>query len=319
MKRSSKKSNSQVTEKLLSDYQKTITEYVKKNCDLENEIDDLKQSITINQDIIDTFLNNDSELKNEVKTAINKYISLLDEKAELELRCSKVEQIINNIPTEIQLLQNENEEMKKEIFDKINQIEKVEKEIAKERKNALFKDAREEVYVIAPTRENLELYNKVKMSNSIEEAKDKKQLKILEFVIKSLETEISKQHSRFSSNAQGKAFSEDFQIENIDEDNDTSSSIEEEDIENDKNDSENECNSEGNENETPGDIQAQIDKSQENLIKLKENNNNYKIELERCKKIYKELKIEISQLNKIIKKSSVSTQDTSSVVKQSNK
>ena len=101
------KTNNHSIEKSVEEYQNKISEYLRKNNQLDLEISDLEKSIEINQNIIFSYLPNNEEvnkLKEDLFETISKYLSLIDEKSECESQLIKLSEIINNLPEEMKTL-----------------------------------------------------------------------------------------------------------------------------------------------------------------------------------------------------------------------
>lgn len=322
----------QMAEKLIDEYQTKISQYIKKNKDILSEISDLKNSIDINQSIINSlFKDNDKNtLAASLKNNIDNYLKLLDKKAEADMAKNKMEQIFQNIPNEVQMLKEENENLRKELNEKMKEIDKVEKNLIKERKNALFKEAREEIFVFAPTQENLELFNKIDASKVRSKGigGEKREIQILEFMIKGISEQLNKIELMKEEIKENKCASDKgakmnlaLSIDDIKDnnnhvlfnDNETESSNEDIDDDNKSNNEvevESSSDKDDNKEENEEKIKLQIELAKKEVDKLNEENDKYKETIEHYKQNYRKLKEEIHCLTKLIKKSSVSTQDT---------
>lgn len=309
------KAKAKMTSKIISDYQSKIAEYIKKNEDISNEILDLKNSIDINDSILSQMIS-----ETQLRTSIEKCIDKIEEKYKANIEKNKIEQSFSNAPMEIVLLKGEIEKIKSQIDEKAKMINKVEKQLIKERKNALFKEAREEVFVVSPTKDNLEQFNKITFNygatnNSSND--EKKQIQVLTFAIQSLEEIIEKmKQSNPKSNEDSakliKCYStkekslrltntnNDIDLKDQSEDDNNSNSIDEDEI-----------SIASDEKEETNSIEAQIEKAKKELSRLTTQNQKYKQRINKYKETYSRLKEEIHCLTKVIKKSSVSTQDTS--------
>ncbi len=329
------------SEKIIEDYQNKISDYLRKNNQLELEISDLEKSIEINQSIIFSYLPNNEEvnkLKDDLFETISKYLSLIDEKSKCESQLIKLSQMINNLPEEIKMLKLINEELKNELNDKIYQIYKLEKDIGKHRKSQIFKEALKEIYVMSPTKNNLELFNKIittqdDIDKLNDDRGDKRECKMLEVAIKCLEeqlNQINKENKNEKDNKEilTKNTQEYDNICSNEEDYSESenSNKEEEEKSSSEDDEENNSFSDDNDltlkesNNDPEMIKKEIETYKKDIENLENENKNYKEQVEKYKNDYKDLREEIHKLLKYIKKSSSSTQDTatSSVINSSN-
>ena len=332
------------TEKIVEDYQSKISDYLRKNNQLELEISDLEKSIEINQNIIFSYLPNNEEvnkLKDDLFETISKYLSLIDEKSKYESQLIKLSQIINNLPEEIKMLKIINEELKNELNEKIIQIYKLGKDIEKQRKSQIFKEAIKEIYVMSPTKNNLELFNKVittqdDIDKLNDDRGDKRECKMLEVAIKCLEEQLNKINKDNKNENEKEKEIKDILKKNTEEyDNifsneedyseSENSNKEEEEKSSDEEDEENDSFSEDDltlkeSNNDPEFIKKEIETYKKDIKKLENENKNYKDQVEKYKNDYKDLREEIHKLLKYIKKSSSSTQDTAStsVINSSN-
>ena len=163
------KISSQKYEQLIHEYQSKISSILKINNDLSNEADDLINSIYLNRDIISEYLKDFPEFKPLEKnlfSSIEKYLNNLEEKKNLEMQLNKLEHFQQSLPEEVELLHLNNE-------------------------------SREEVFIVSPTKKNLELVglmNKLnkELENNYNQEIDKRQLKILDAKIKVLEEQVDK-------------------------------------------------------------------------------------------------------------------------------
>ena len=336
--KTNQKSNSK--EKIVEEYQNKISDYLRKNNQLELEISDLEKSIEINQNIIFSYLPNNDEvnkLKDDLFETISKYLSLIDEKSKCESQLIKLSQMINNLPEEIKMLKQINEELKNELNEKIGQIYKLEKDIDKQRKSQIFKEALKEIYVMSPTKNNLELFNKViKTQDDIDKLNDdrgdKRKCKMLEVAVKCLEEQLNQINKDNKNEKENKDIlkTNSKEYDNIfskEEEYSESENSNKEEEEKSSNEDEEENNSFSDDdltliesNNDPEIIKKEIENYKKDIKKLENENKNYKDQVEKYKNDYKDLREEIHKLLKYIKKSSSSTQDTAStsVINSSN-
>ena len=329
------KTNNHSIEKSVEEYQNKISEYLRKNNQLDLEISDLEKSIEINQNIIFSYLPNNEEvnkLKEDLFETISKYLSLIDEKSECESQLIKLSEIINNLPEEIKMLKLVNEELKNELNEKISQIYKLEKDIEKQRKSALFKEAIKEIYVMSPTKNNLELFNKIittqdDIDKLNDDKGDKRECKMLEVAVKCLEEQLNKINKENNENNKEIIKTNTKEYDDIILDNNNSESeISNDNLDDDENSSESEENNSFSEEDltliesNPETIKKEIETYKNEINQLEKENKNYKNQVEKYKNEYRDLKEEIHKLLKYIKKNTNSTQDTAStsVINSSN-
>jgi hypothetical protein len=194
------KISSQKYEQLIHEYQAKISSILKKNNDLNNEADDLINSIYLNRDIISDYLKDYpgyKEIEQNLIDSIENYLNNIDEKNKLEMQLNKLEHFQQNLPEEVELLQINNEQLKSELVQTLKQIYKYQKELDKQKKNALFKIPREEIFIMSPTKKNIELLDTInKLSKDIEsnhlQEIDKREIKLLEAKIQIIEEQVDK-------------------------------------------------------------------------------------------------------------------------------
>ncbi len=194
------KISSQKYEQLIHEYQTKISSILKKNNDLSNEANDLINSIYLNRDIISDYLKDYpgyKEIEKNLIDSIENYLNNIDEKNKLEMQLNKLEHFQQNLPEEVELLQLNNEQLKSELVKTLKQIYKLQKELDKQKKNALFKIPREEIFIISPTKKNIELLDTInKLSKDIEnnhmQEIDKREIKVLEAKIQIIEEQVDK-------------------------------------------------------------------------------------------------------------------------------
>ena len=194
------KITSQKYEQLIHEYQTKISSILKKNNDLSNEANDLINSIYLNRDIISDYLKDYpgyKEIEQNLIDSIENYLNNIDEKNKLEMQLNKLEHFQQNLPEEVELLQLNNEQLKSELVKTLKQIYKLQKELDKQKKNALFKIPREEIFIISPTKKNIELLDTInKLSKDIEnnhmQEIDKREIKVLEAKIQIIEEQVDK-------------------------------------------------------------------------------------------------------------------------------
>jgi hypothetical protein len=97
------KISSQKYEQLIHEYQAKISSILKKNNDLNNEADDLINSIYLNRDIISDYLKDYpgyKEIEQNLIDSIENYLNNIDEKNKLEMQFNKLEHFQQNLPEE---------------------------------------------------------------------------------------------------------------------------------------------------------------------------------------------------------------------------
>ena len=223
------KLSSQKYEQLIHEYQSKISSILKINNELSNEADDLINSIYLNRDIISEYLKDYPEFKPLEKnlfSSIEKYLNNLEEKKNLEMQLNKLEHFQQSLPEEVELLHLNNEILKHDLVNILKKIYKTQKELEKQQKNSIYKLSREEVFIVSPTKKNLELVglmNKLnkELENNYNQEIDKRQLKILDAKIKVLEEQVDKlKQNRNKSKDENDTNNNDDEEGNEDEEND---------------------------------------------------------------------------------------------------
>ena len=195
------KLSSQKYEQLIHEYQSKISSILKINNDLSNEANDLINSIYLNRDIISEYLKDFPEFKPLEKnlfSSIETYLYNIEEKKNLETQLNKIEHFQQNLPEEVELLQLNNEILKNDLYKILKKIYKIQKELEKQKKNSIYKITREEVFIVSPTKKNIELVdlinklNKELEINNCTEEIDKRKLRILDAKIKIIEEQVDK-------------------------------------------------------------------------------------------------------------------------------
>ena len=204
---SNKKFDSKTTKKLISTYKNTISHYTAENEMLTSQLQDLKTTLSLNQNLLYDFITKSIGEDNEIINLINESKNLwqeneqlIKEKNDLEMKASKLQELIEDTPTEIReeikLINISNNKMKNELIQKDNTIKKLKLELEKARKNALFKTARTEILVTEPTKTNVEINHELlntkailsKVSNM--HALEKKKAARLDKEVKALQDEV---------------------------------------------------------------------------------------------------------------------------------
>ena len=194
------KLSSQKYEQLIHEYQSKISSILKINNELSNEANDLINSIYLNRDIICEYLKDFPEFKPLEKnlfSSIEKYLYNIEEKKNLEMQLNKLEHFQQSLPEEVELLQLNNEILKHDLVKILKKIYKMQKELEKQQKNPIYKISREEVFIVSPTKKNIELVDMIdklskELENNYNQELDKRRLKILDAKIKIIEEQVDK-------------------------------------------------------------------------------------------------------------------------------
>ena len=191
------KLSSQKYEQLIHEYQSKISSILKINNDLSNEANDLINSIYLNRDIISEYLKDFPEFKPLEKNLFSSIETYLYNK-NLETQLNKIEHFQQNLPEEVELLQLNNEILKNDLYKILKKIYKIQKELEKQKKNSIYKITREEVFIVSPTKKNIELVdlinklNKELEINNCSQEIDKRKLRILDAKIRIIEEQVDK-------------------------------------------------------------------------------------------------------------------------------
>ena len=164
------KLSSQKYEQLIHEYQSKISSILKINNELSNEANDLINSIYLNRDIICEYLKDFPEFKPLEKnlfSSIEKYLYNIEEKKNLEMQLNKLEHFQQSLPEEVELLQLNNEILKHDLVKILKKIYKMQKELEKQQKNSIYKISREEVFIVSPTKKNIELVDMINKSSTL--------------------------------------------------------------------------------------------------------------------------------------------------------
>ncbi len=333
---SHQKFDSKTTKKLLTNYQNTISKYASENEQLTRQLEDLKTTLTLNQNLLYDFIKSSvgedesiTALINESKTLWAENESLIKQKNDLEMKTAKLQELIEDTPTqireEINLINAQNNKMKIELVQKDNTIKKLKSDLEKARKNALFKTARMEVLVTEPTKINVEINHELLNTKTIltkvsaMHAAEKKKANKLDKEVKTLQDEVAKLRKtaielrdEFNSKVKesgGKKGDKNI-IENnfplnikgfnflVDKNEEENEDEEEEEEEQESEGSSEEDDSfEGK--KKPKSKQKELELLTEQYNKLKKQNEEYEKKINNYKKIYKDLKNKINNLKQM--------------------
>ena len=307
------KITSQKYEQLIHEYQTKISSILNQNKDLSNEANDLINSIYVNRDIISDYLKDYPEYKaieKNLTDSIEKYLNTIDEKNKLEMQLNKLEHFQQNLPEEVELLQLNNQQLKTELMNTLKQIYKLQKELDKQKKNALFKLPREEVFIMSPTKKNIGLLDKInKLTKDIEinhiQEIDKREIELLDAKIQIIEEQVDKIKQNININ-------KNINEQNINNNNDEEEEIDE--IEGEENEISNigeYVNNDGlgmigNKNFDNENLELieQIKYFTKEVEKLEKENNITKLKIKEYDNEYNNLKEELNSLNLCKNKSS---------------
>ena len=333
---SHQKFDSKTTKKLLTNYQNTISKYASENEQLTRQLEDLKTTLTLNQNLLYDFIKSSvgedesiTALINESKTLWAENESLIKQKNDLEMKTAKLQELIEDTPTqireEINLINAQNNKMKIELVQKDNTIKKLKSDLEKARKNALFKTARMEILVTEPTKTNVEINHELLNTKTIltkvsaMHAAEKKKANKLDKEVKTLQDEVAKLRKtaielrdEFNSKVKesgGKKGDQNI-IENnfplnikgfnflVDKNEEENEDEEEEEEEQESEGSSEEDDSfEGK--KKPKSKQKELELLTEQYNKLKKQNEEYEKKINNYKKIYKDLKNKINNLKQM--------------------
>ncbi len=156
------KNESKAKKKLISQYQKTK----KENEKLQSEIEDLKITLNINQDLLYQIIltklgDNAKNLINKSKTLWKESESLIEKKNNIEIETEHLQKEMEQIPVkindEINNISVTINKKKNDLMSKDSTIKKLKIELGKTRKSAFFKTARTEVFVTEPTKFSVDI------------------------------------------------------------------------------------------------------------------------------------------------------------------
>ena len=333
---SHQKFDSKTTKKLLTNYQNTISKYASENEQLTRQLEDLKTTLTLNQNLLYDFIKSSvgedesiTALINESKTLWAENESLIKQKNDLEMKTAKLQELIEDTPTqireEINLINAQNNKMKIELVQKDNTIKKLKSDLEKARKNALFKTARMEILVTEPTKTNVEINHELLNTKTIltkvsaMHAAEKKKANKLDKEVKTLQDEVAKLRKtaielRDEFNSKVKERKKKKGDKNIIENNFPlnikgfnflvdKNEEENEDEEEEEEEQESEGSSEEDDSfegkKKPKSKQKELELLTEQYNKLKKQNEEYEKKINNYKKIYKDLKNKINNLKQM--------------------
>ena len=334
---SSQKYDSKTRKKLAEQYKEVISKYSPENMILESQINDLKTTLNLNQELLYHSLTSISnsgnkgdsdKLKNMVekcKDLWNKNESLIETKNQVEINIDKLKKAIDEAPSlirdEINNISVLNNKKKTELMLKENVIKKLKADLEKTRKNAFFKTARTEVLVTEPTKTSLEINQDLLIAKTIlskvsnMHSKEKKRSNKLEREAKNLREEMNKLKKKainlYISNLNKNEIQESTKSisdENnflanlgynlaIENSNKDDGELEEEEKEESEESSEEETSEE---NDDKGEEKSkELEKLNEQYNKLKDKIDEYQKQINQYKEEYKDLKNKMEKLKNI--------------------
>ena len=161
------KYDTKTQEKLYKQYNDVISKYSVENKNLKDKLVDSKETVMLNHKLLYDIMTSYNLDKQEIKKLIDKLENVLEKnenliemKKKIEINTYKLRILMENISIEINEELNDlaikNNESKNELTLKDNLINRLKQELERARKNALFKEARTEIYVTPPTKKNIE-------------------------------------------------------------------------------------------------------------------------------------------------------------------
>ena len=313
--------------KLISQYQTIISSYTSENNQLLSQIEDLKTTLNINQNLLYHYISAKLGENENIKNIINKSKNLwkqneilINNKNNIEMKTDKLQKYMEQVPSQIREEVNnisvQINKKKNELIQKDNAIKKLKIDLEKTRKVAFFKTARAEVLVTGPTKLNLEKSQELLNTKTIlskvsnKHSKEKKKSDKLEKEVKNLRDEMIqlKNNSIKSDNKINKGNKNKNQISesvnnehiflenigyNILAENNEKEYEEEENEESDTSSEDN--NSEGNRKNKEA-KEKELKYLEEQYSKLKNQIEDYQKKINSYKETYKEYKIKIEKL-----------------------
>lgn len=170
---SKQKSELKLTKKELKSYESSIQSTSLKNSQLNYQIDDLKTTLTLNQNLCLDFLthilgHSDDEillLFKENETLLNENKKLIERNSSCEQNIALLKEKTYTTPSTLQnsiaQLSIENDKLQNDIIKKDNEILKLKQELSKLRDKSLFKNAKNDIYVVEPTSTNVVLNHEI--------------------------------------------------------------------------------------------------------------------------------------------------------------
>ena len=194
--------------KLSKQFEDVINKYSIENKELQAKVEDLKATLFLNHNLLYNFLINSSKNNKEIIDLIEKgkliweeNEKLMEHKKDLQIKIYKLNEFTENIPIEINNeisdLVKKNTNFKNELMKNEKEIKKLKSDLERVRNNALFKEARTEVYVSEPSKINVEKNDELTDVKSIlvkamrRHSQEKKKASKLEKEVKKVKEELN--------------------------------------------------------------------------------------------------------------------------------
>ena len=153
-------------EKLYKQYNEVISKYSLENKNLKEKLIDSKETVALNHRLLYDIVNSSNIDKKEINKLIDKIKNILEKnekliemKKKIEINTYKLRVLMENIAIEINEELNDvaikNNISRNEISQRDNIIKKLKQDLERVRKNALFKEARTEIFISPPTKNNI--------------------------------------------------------------------------------------------------------------------------------------------------------------------
>jgi len=310
---SAPKYDKKMQSKLSKQFEDVINKYSIENKQLISQVEDLKATLFLNHNLLYNFLTNSSENKKEINDIIEKgkliweeNEKLMELKKDLQIKTYKLKEFTENIPIEINNeisdLIKKNMNFKNELMKNENEIKKLKSDLERVRNNALFKEARTEVYISEPSKFNIEKNDELIDVKPIlvkamkKHSKEKKKANKLEKEFKKSKEELEnlKKNLNFKNNDDiiSKIKGYNIDIEKSEED------YEEEEEEEEKDDDDSSDGEKKNQKKK----EKELEQLKDNYKKLKNEYEEYQKKINKYKEEYKKIKGKFDNVKNSIKK-----------------
>lgn len=307
------KYDKKIQNKLSKQFEKVINQYSIENNQLLAQVEDLKATLFLNHNLLYNFLTNSSEENKEINDLIEKgkliweeNEKLMEQKKDLQIKTYKLEEFTENIPIEINNeisdLVKKNTNIKNELMKNENEIKKLKSDLERVRNNALFKEARTEVYISEPSKFNIEKNDELMdvrpiLLNAMKKhSKEKKKAIKLEKEVKKAKEELNnlKKDLNFKNNEEliSKIKGYNIEVEKFEEE------YEEEEEEEEKD----EDDSSDDEKKNQKKKEKELEQLKENYKKLKNDYEEYQKKINKYKEEYKKIKGKYDSVKNSMKK-----------------
>lgn len=298
--------------KLSKQFEDVINKYSSENKQLTAQVEDLKATLYLNHNLLYNFLTNSSENKKEINDVIEKgkliweeNEKLMELKKDLQIKTYKLKEFTENIPIEINNeisdIVKKNTNIKNELMKNEKEIKKLKSDLERVRNNALFKEARTEVYISEPSKINIEKNDELIDVKPIlvkamkKHSKEKKKASRLEKEVKKAKEELKclKKDLKFKDNDDllSKVKGYNIEIENSEDE------YEEEEEEEEKDD-----DSSDGEKKNQKKKEKELEQLKDNYKKLKNDYEEYQKKINKYKEEYKILKGKSDNVKNSMKK-----------------